>query len=419
METAIEIGKRCRKFRNALGISQQALADIMGTTPQNISKYEKDGVYNIETIQELSKALGHDLLSDEMESEGKVGEIGKEILCLLVDYKIPFYITDRGSGYVDAAGIIESDVLYGLGKDRIVNEIFKLEKLGLCVREQYVGFYGEPEDRIFITAKGVITLKHIVGSEEILTGLSSVETYEMICNGYSSYQEYIDSQVLEKKIRNLPVETAFRANFIHYLHRKYEKGMDKYRLDMNAEPVFFPGENCYFDIMYHMIIGFGNDEAEYYFENINNPDTYNTEEFKNISQVDEVEHFSMFKLNHYLSSLELHKDDDYCDFGGNDFDKFMSRTPDVRYLENAQKHVGNNPFDWFEKDEIEAFIQNNLLPAKTNYEEKIENELVEIMFMEPEIISDYFRFPYEWENNGLANFVRNIYKVPVMGEMEG
>jgi transcriptional regulator with XRE-family HTH domain len=36
--TAIEIGQRCRKFRNALGLSQQGLAEKIGTTPQNISK---------------------------------------------------------------------------------------------------------------------------------------------------------------------------------------------------------------------------------------------------------------------------------------------------------------------------------------------------------------------------------------------
>lgn len=52
MATAKEIGQRCRKFRNALGLSQQGLADKIGTTPQNISKYEKDGIYNIEMIQE-------------------------------------------------------------------------------------------------------------------------------------------------------------------------------------------------------------------------------------------------------------------------------------------------------------------------------------------------------------------------------
>ena len=125
MATAKEIGQRCRKFRNALGLSQQGLADKIGTTPQNISKYEKDGIYNIEMIQELSQALGHDLLSDEMDAEGKVGEIGQEILAYLVDDNMPF--NDEKIGYAEADNILDGKVLYGLNQNRIMNEIFKLE----------------------------------------------------------------------------------------------------------------------------------------------------------------------------------------------------------------------------------------------------------------------------------------------------
>lgn len=415
MATAIEIGKRCRKFRNALGISQQALADIVGTTPQNISKYEKEGVYNIETIQELSKALGYDLLSDEMESSGKVGEIGLEILCFLVNYRFPFSSSEGGGGFIDTKCLLEKNILYGLGEDGIVHEIFKLQKLGLCVREQYTDFYGDTIDRLFITAKGVITLKHIVSSEEILINLSGVETYEMMCGDCSSYQEYVDSHVLEKKIRNLPMETAFRANFIHYLHRNYEKGMDKYRMDMNMSPNFFPGENCYFDIMFHMMIGFTNDEAENLFEIINNYDTYDEdvmEEMHNISS-DEVEFNSKYRLKQHISRIDMDEENS----GGYDLkedeeERFMLRTPDVRYQEVAQKHKQANPFKWFGKNEIETFIRENILPANTNYEKKVESEIIEIMTMEPQIISDYFRFPKEWEENGLANIVRSIFKVP-------
>ena len=50
---AVEIGQRCRRFRNALGISQHKLADMVGTTPQNISKYEKEGIHDIDIIRYL------------------------------------------------------------------------------------------------------------------------------------------------------------------------------------------------------------------------------------------------------------------------------------------------------------------------------------------------------------------------------
>ena len=274
MSTAKKIGERCRKFRNALGVSQQALADQVGTTPQNISKYEKEGVYNIETIQALSQALGHDLLSDEMENEGDVGEIGRELLCAMIGYKFPFHSTEYGLGYIYTKDLFEQNVMYGLDENRIVREIFKLEKLGLCVREQYTDFYGEQIDRVFITAKGAITIKHIINSDEILSYLDDIVTYEIICGKYSSYQEYIDNNVLEKKIRNLPMNSSFRANYIHFLHRNFEKGLDCYRLDMNMSPCFFSGRNCYYDIMYHMIIDFDLTQSDSYWRLINEFDGY-------------------------------------------------------------------------------------------------------------------------------------------------
>ena len=84
VHTALEIGQRCRRMRQAQGISQQELADKLHTTPQNISKYETQGISNIEVVQKASAALGHDLLQDEMDTEGTVGEIGKEILQLIL-----------------------------------------------------------------------------------------------------------------------------------------------------------------------------------------------------------------------------------------------------------------------------------------------------------------------------------------------
>ena len=77
---AKECGQRCRRIRQAKGISQQALADRLGTSPQNISKYEKNGISDIDTIMNLSDILGQNLLEDETDAEGTVGEVGKEIL---------------------------------------------------------------------------------------------------------------------------------------------------------------------------------------------------------------------------------------------------------------------------------------------------------------------------------------------------
>lgn len=61
------------------------------------------------------------------------------------------------------------------------------------MREQYIDFYDNNKDDIFITAKGVITLKHIGNIQNQVYNYENVCTYEMRCEGYESYQAYIDT----------------------------------------------------------------------------------------------------------------------------------------------------------------------------------------------------------------------------------
>ena len=255
--TAIELGARCRRFRNALGLSQQALGDKVKMTGAAISKYEKEGIYNIEILQELSNALGHDLMTDEIDEEGTVGEIGKEILRRIVS-GTPFF-----HGIVDAIEIINSEAFYGLSIDRIIKEIFKLEKIGLCVREQYIDFSGIEQDKIFLTAKGRIvynTLPKIIDIDEDDDIRSNpCITYEKVCHGHINYQDFIDSSIVEKKIRNLNPSTGFRAGFISYL-------LDNHT-SLFIEPCansivseYIRNKNIYETILYSMIIGLTNDD---------------------------------------------------------------------------------------------------------------------------------------------------------------
>lgn len=79
-DRAIEIGLRCKRLRMAKGMSQQELADRAGTTPQNVSKFEKNGISDIYWIDLLSDILGKSLLISERDTEGTIGEMGKEIL---------------------------------------------------------------------------------------------------------------------------------------------------------------------------------------------------------------------------------------------------------------------------------------------------------------------------------------------------
>ena len=145
MNIASRIGLRCKRIRESKGWSMQYLGDLVGTGAANISKMEKNGINSIEWITAISEALGQDLLKDEIDEEGIIGEIGKEILIKLIESK----------GYL-LYGDVVSD-MHGMSEDRVSNEIFKLTRIGMCVREQYKDFYNKQIDMIFITAKGLIT----------------------------------------------------------------------------------------------------------------------------------------------------------------------------------------------------------------------------------------------------------------------
>lgn len=142
-KVAKECGLRLRRVRMAKNMSQQALADKMYTTPQNVSKWENQGISDVDTIKELSRILGQDILSDERNEEGVVGEIGKHILKQVA----------QNNGFIPVEELINSH-MYGLNSEIVTDEIFKLERIGMCVREQYRNFYDIEKDMVFITAKG-------------------------------------------------------------------------------------------------------------------------------------------------------------------------------------------------------------------------------------------------------------------------
>lgn len=436
---AIEIGQRCRRFRNVLGISQQKLADMIGTTPQNISKYEKEGIHDIDIIRYLSNALGHDLMMDEVDEEGTVGEIGEEILSILVESKMPF---SGESGKVDASDLFGGSLLFGLSKDRIIKELFKLEKIGLCVREQYVDFYGREKDVVFITAKGVITLKHISGLKNELDDYVDVKTYEMICKGHESYQAYLDSEPLKKIVGNISIKNGFRINYIHYL----EKAFDVRENSLIYLEKYFPGESAYVDIIFSMIMGITRKKSDCMIRIVDECCSYEGyEEYADLRK-EIFQDGQKYKIVNILGKCVnndlLEKDID-CDEWLNQRNaniEDMSRKQKEKYdnrireLESAGEkvehmindsesyltewftsklieHEYTNPLEWYSKEEIESFIRENIREASSEYEENIEKQLLKINEMEPALVDKYFEFPIEWEENGLAELIRKLYKV--------
>lgn len=410
---------------------------MINTTPQNISKYEKEGIHDIDIIRYLSDALGHNLMTDEVDEEGTVGEIGKEILSILVESKVPF--SDK-SGSVTALDLLDGEWLFGLSEERITKELFKLEKIGLCVREQYIDFYGKEHDDIFITAKGVITLKHIGGFKNELGDYRNVNTYEMICEEFESYQAYIDSEPVEKIIRSLTIQNGFRINYIWFLMKEYNIQNDF----LGYFEKYYLGKSAYVDIIFSMIMEITREKSDYMFKKFN----------ENFSEEVEIEFDELCELlypdrqyNNLVNELKKYISDD-MPYNCVDWDAWVEEKNNVigisdeyekkydRYLkiihndeelenmvENADTYLADmfntklkkygykNPLNWYSKEEIEIFIKSNILEAGSKYEKYIENKLKRINEMEPNLVAEYFKFPLEWEENGLANLVRELYKV--------
>lgn len=419
---AQELGQRCRRFRNALNISQQALADLIGTTPQNVSKLERDGIYNIETIQEISRVLGHDLLSDEIDMEGSVGEIGKEILLLLID---GFGSSDSTSfqGCIDIDLCFHSNAFWGLTVDRITKEIFKLEKIGLCVREQFEDLHGNRQDWLFITAKGVMTVKHICSyyfAED--DKLNKVKTYEMICGNCSSFQEKLNANEALKILVSIDGDSGFRINFIQFLRAKYEQEAIDFT-DRNHFLPYFPGEDCFYDLIYSMATGMNRRKADMFLN-----ETYHSRRDEEIRILEEQLHIddeflSKFerKFSRDVVEIDDHGDNpafvkeiDVPEELGKLYDEELtawfsnSKSPIDRYNREAQNRDSSNPLDWYSKEDIEKFISDNILPASNDYEKEIDAKIKKIIEIDPSAMN-YFSSPYVWEENGIAELIRSKY----------
>lgn len=67
-----------------------------------------------------------------------------------------------------------------------------------------------------------------------------------------------------------------------------------------------------------------------------------------------------------------------------------------------------DPEKWFTKDQIEAFIKENYTKPATYEELLIQERLLEIEKYIPEAKDEYYQFPKSWEENGLADLVREV-----------
>lgn len=464
----VNVGLKIRQARQAKGWSQEVLAEKANCTPQYISKFEKGGLSDMNWITLLSNILDCNLLEASIDVEGSIGELGREILIVLVENK----------GCIFTSNLV-SEYMHGLSDAQVTHEIVKLSKIGMVVREIYNNWNNAEEDRLFITAKGLISLKNsdlnTSASELVFDNLDSVETYEQILGELNSYQEYIDSREAEKIIRNIygnllndeyllsfPV---YRVNYIKYLINLIENERDT---DL-VKNIFLDKEactcsSCYHDILYRMVMGLDNKELSAYlaYNDFNEYDDWdfmkyfiniydNEDEVKQNAISQFVDEFNIqskntespYSLDHiidvYNATLKKLQDELGTDLPllgiRDEYNVSLALTnKQIEMLEDLlemsdsiesafrminclipkevyesrkpEDAVSPYPCDWFSKEEIADFIEENFGSAKTDSEREIDAKLNQIYMLMPEV-AKYYKFPKEWEDNGLAELVRS------------
>ena len=250
---------------------------------------------------------------------------------------------------------------------------------------------------------------------------------------------------MEKIIRNIPVENGFRANFIYFLKKAY--AVDDACLSWEKD--YFPGVSAYVDIMYSMIMDVTRSKADHMITLLN--ESYSTESFDKFGKLAyelDVNGKSAVPYRKLINELNKHINAELINFDLDEWvskkDVFISQNAEDSeliekqnryqkmieedeelenalenaashfnnmFMEKAQKYSNSCPLDWFSKEEIAQFITDNILEPQSEYEENIEKVLLQIKEMSPELVAEYFEFPMEWEKNGLAALVREIYKI--------
>lgn len=476
-DTAKDYGNRLLEHRNMLGWTQKTLADKAGVTYQAISKYEREGIHDVEMISRLSGILGHNLLESDKDQEGTVGEIGQEILALLLE----------NSGVVPASYLLDGQELYGLSSKDVHHELMKLKNIGMIVRHQYSDFDGKEYDLVFITAKGIIGYKHLTGNA--IDSSRNVKSYEQYCKNLDCYQYFVDADPAQSRINQLKTVGSYRYHLIRYIRNTYQipplgwmaskpfkeitNLLEVYteylsdKIPARGIPDNVKQETVYQMIMQSMIrlvtrkkldadygpyINYdeskkiveslfedaqleeselldqlvGNDlEEEYLLHSLADTmeisyevlDVNDPERIGNIlkkyrpKEYDDIQ-AKLIEVRQQIKSNDESDVDDYIAiFGEKDgFDpKVHSDNEIYEYWSDLK---GNPcPLNWFSKEEIEAFIKDNYLPASTDEEKAVEADIQFILTQKPHIAKSFFSFPLEWKLNGLADMVLDVFDV--------
>lgn len=246
---------------------------------------------------------------------------------------------------------------------------------------------------------------------------------------------------MKKTIGNISIKNGFRINYIHYL----EKAFDTRESSLIYLEKYFPGESAYVDIIFSMIMGITreksdcmirmtdetcSDEVYEEYEDLREEIFKDGQKYKIVNILGRCVNNDLLEkdidcdewLNQRNSDIEdmsreqkekcdkireLESADEKVEHMINDAESYLAE----RFTSKLIEHEYTNPLEWYSKEEIESFIRENIREVSSEYEENIERQLLKINEMEPALVAKYFEFPIEWEENGLAELVRELYKV--------
>ena len=433
---SISLGRNLKKYRKMKGLTQEDLARDMNTTFQTISNYECKGITDVDVERELSRVLGVDLRENIADKEGIVGEVGKEILFRLIENKGKLSVTAL------------ANELHGMSQERVNHEIEKIANLDMCVREKYVDFRSITRDEVFITAKGIITYKNLISDTYHAAKLGKVidyvRSYEERLTPYwyekdeipvaEDMEDYINKRPWISAIYDIRFTSTYKADYIIYLyhwgaHERLEMQDLNNKIELMSYDAIFPGVNIYHDIIYRMAYGFDDTwRNENFFSLLSDSWYKQTDKLYNrLSGIQENDPVLEETINRFASDFEwirsednhLTNDEDLSNLENEYEDRvsmgfFVNAFADdetnkkERYLEHAPKGMEDvYPDKWFSKEEIEDFIRKNYHLPQNDEEREIQKKIDKVEKLRP-ILKEYYSFPKEWEENGLADLVREL-----------
>lgn len=179
-----ELGARFSMVCAMKGINIVELADAIGVDVTTVSRFETEGITDVDVLLKIKQYVGVDLLKYKYE----LSKTEMKALKMLVD----------SYGYIDTEVFEEFKEKYGCETE----DMEQLLAMHFCVREQFTDRNSEWRDGLFLSEVGKnwamlncwVDLEHNIS----YCGADQCTTYEKACDSYEDYQTYVNNNGKEE-----------------------------------------------------------------------------------------------------------------------------------------------------------------------------------------------------------------------------